>query len=179
MKCQKCDQKATFHITELTGGKPQELHLCEEHARDYLTQSDAVENEAPSLAGALAQQLVGQTAEELKRLDQRPCPVCGITFHDFRSQGRLGCPHDYVFFQKELQPLVLNIHGESQHVGKQPKRTHGDTDQKTELIRLRREMKTAVSEEDYEKASRIRDQIRQIEQAEPGQPPGAAGAPAE
>ena len=165
MKCQKCDQKATFHITELTGGKPQELHLCEEHARDYLTQPDASEGETPSLAGALAEQLVvGQTAEELKRLDQRACPVCGITFHDFRNQGRLGCPHDYVFFAKELQPLVVNIHGEAEHSGKRPKRMQGDTDQKTELIRLRREMKAAVAAEEYERASQLRDQIKYIEQ---------------
>ena len=24
MKCQQCDKPATFHITELTGGKPQD-----------------------------------------------------------------------------------------------------------------------------------------------------------
>ena len=65
---------------------------------------------------------------------------------------------------------MLNIHGESQHTGKRPKRTHGDTDQKTELSRLRREMKAAVGEENYEKASQIRDQIRQIEQADEGGP---------
>ena len=29
MKCQQCEKPATFHITELTGGQPQELHLCE------------------------------------------------------------------------------------------------------------------------------------------------------
>src|SRR5690606_383463 len=113
MKCQKCDKTATFHITELTGGKPQELHLCEEHAKEYLTQAETEPTGAPSLAGALAQQLaVGQTADELSRLDKRTCPVCGITFSEFRSQGRLGCPHDYVCFQKELGPLILNIHGE-------------------------------------------------------------------
>ena len=45
----------------------------------------------------MAQQMaVGQTAEELAHLDQQACPVCGITFYEFRSQGRLGCPHDYV-----------------------------------------------------------------------------------
>ena len=37
MKCQKCERPATFHITELEGGKHTELHLCEEHARGYLT----------------------------------------------------------------------------------------------------------------------------------------------
>ena len=66
------------------------------------------------MAAALAQQMaIGQTAEELARLDQQACPVCGITFYEFRSQGRLGCPHDYVCFQAQLEPLIVNIHGES------------------------------------------------------------------
>jgi protein arginine kinase activator len=166
MKCQRCEKQATFHITELTGGKPHELHLCENHAREYLTESEAQEAAAPSLAGALAQQLaVGQTAEELARLDQQACPICGITFYEFRNQGRLGCPHDYLCFQKELEPLIVNIHGETEHVGKRPKRTPGDTDRQTELIRLRREMKEAIQGEEYERASKLRDEIRQIEEA--------------
>jgi protein arginine kinase activator len=164
MKCQKCDKPATFHITELTGGKPQELHLCEEHAREYLTESEPEAAGSTSLAGALAQQLaVGQTAEELARLDQQACPICGITFFEFRNQGRLGCPHDYVCFQKELDPLILNIHGEIEHVGKRPQRSPGNTDRQTELIRLRRELKEAVVGENYERASELRDEIRQIE----------------
>lgn len=163
MKCQQCDKPATFHITELTGGKAEELHLCEEHARDYLTQSSDGESESPSLAGALAQQLaVGQTAEELARLDQRTCPVCGITFYEFRNKGRLGCPHDYVCFEKELEPLLLNIHGATEHVGKRPKGSLVATEQMTELIRIRREMKQAVEQEEYEKASELRDRIQQI-----------------
>ena len=114
MKCQKCERPATFHITELEGGKHTELHLCEEHARGYLTQGDGEPGAAPSMGSALAQHLaVGQTAEELKRLDQRSCPICGITFYEFRNQGRLGCPHDYVCFEKELEPLIANIHGET------------------------------------------------------------------
>jgi protein arginine kinase activator len=32
----------------------------------------------------------------------------------------LGCPHDYVFFEKELEPLIANIHGETTHKGKKP-----------------------------------------------------------
>ena len=166
MKCHKCEKTATFHITELTGGKPQELHLCEEHAREYLTESDAEQPTVSNLAGALAQQLVGGTAEELARLDQQACPICGITFYEFRNQGRLGCPHDYVCFQKQLDPLILNIHGENAHLGKHPQRSPGNTDRQTELIRLRREMKEAISSEDYEKASQLRDEIRQIERSE-------------
>jgi len=168
MKCQQCERPATFHITELTGGKPQELHLCEEHARQYLTSSGSEPPAAGSMAAALAQQMVqhmaiGQTAEELAQLDQQSCPVCGITFYEFRSQGRLGCPHDYTCFQTQLEPLLLNIHGETEHVGKSPQRRVGESERRTQLIRLRREMKEAIEGEDYERASKLRDQIRQIE----------------
>ena len=164
MKCQQCDKQATFHITELTGGKPQELHLCEDHARQYLTASSSEAASPGIMAAALAQQMVvGQTAEELARLDQQVCPVCGISFYEFRSQGRLGCPHDYVCFHAQLEPLIVNIHGEAEHVGKRPRRPAGGSEGRTQLIRLRREMKKAIDEEHYERASQLRDEIQRIE----------------
>jgi len=164
MKCQQCDKPATFHITELTGGKPQELHLCEEHAKQYLTASSEEPTGGGGMAALLAHKMaLGQTAEELARLDQQACPVCGITFYEFRSQGRLGCPHDYVCFQAQLGPLLTNIHGESEHVGKHPRRPGGGSETRTQLIRLRREMKEAIDEERYERASALRDEIQRIE----------------
>jgi protein arginine kinase activator len=164
MKCQYCEKPATFHITELLGEEPQELHLCEDHARVYLNPTTAKEQGAASKeSGASAQVKVGQTAEELARLDQQACPVCGITFYEFRNVGRLGCPHDYVCFEDELEPLIVNIHGDTQHVGKRPKHGVHGTDQQTRLIQLRREMREAVEQEDYERASERRDEIRRIE----------------
>ena len=165
MKCQKCDRAATFHITDLVDGEPSELHLCEECAGTFLTPSqEEAQDVMPAMAGLLAQHLaVGETADELARLDQRACPVCGITFLQFRKQGRLGCPHDYVFFEKELEPLLMSIHDQTQHVGKVPKRCPHGADQQTQLIRLRREMKEAVTAEEYERASELRDKIREIE----------------
>jgi protein arginine kinase activator len=167
MKCQKCDKPATFHITDLVDGKPNELHLCEECAHKFLAPNveEASEN-LPTMAGLLAQHLaVGETAEELARLDEVTCPVCGITFLEFRKQGRLGCPHDYVCFANELEPLLLNIHGETRHVGKVPKRCSKNAEQQTQLIVLRRQMKDAVAAEEYERASHLRDEIRKIEQS--------------
>lgn len=166
MKCQHCEKQATFHITELTDNQPQELHLCTDHAQQYLAPVEADDIDQPdvSLAGMLAKQLkVGQTAEELARLDQQSCPICGITFYEFRHEGRLGCPHDYVCFEDDLDPLIVNIHGDTKHVGKHPKRGEMGTEKQTELIRLRREMKQAVETEDYELASQLRDNIRHIE----------------
>ena len=167
MKCQQCDKPATFHITELTGGKPQEMHLCQEHATEYLTQSSGEPVVAGNLAAVMAQQMaLGQTAEELAALDQQRCPVCGISFYEFRSQGRLGCPNDYVAFRTQLEPLLMNVHGELEHVGKTPSRSAKRSLDRTQLIRLRREMGEAVAGEEYERASRLRDEIRQIDSTE-------------
>lgn len=164
MKCQRCEKPATFHITELASGQHQELHLCEGCAREYLSQTEQEPQQASGLSHLFSQQLeVGKTAEELAKLDQRACPVCGITFYEFRSKGRLGCPHDYVYFAKELEPLLLNVHGETEHTGRRPQKLQGGTDRQTDLIRLRREMADAVRREEYEKASQLRDEIRRIE----------------
>ena len=172
MKCQQCDKPATFHITELAGGKPQELHLCEDHARQYLTQSTTEPSSVGQMASVLAQHMmqkmqVGQTAQELAELDQQACPVCGITFYEFRSQGRLGCPHDYVAFHPQLEPLILNIHGETEHVGKVPRRAPKGSERRTQMIRLRRDLKEAVDAERYERAKELRDEIRKIEAEQP------------
>ena len=86
--------------------------MCEDHAREYLNSSGHEPTGTGSMAAVLAQQMaqqmaVGQTAAELAELDQQTCPVCGITFYEFRSQGRLGCPHDYTCFEAQLEPLML------------------------------------------------------------------------
>ena len=166
MKCQKCDKSATFHITELADGKPHEIHLCEEHARAYLSkgmeQTEDVENLAAVFAQQLAQQGIGQAAKDLSQLDKKKCPYCGGSFYEFREKGRLGCPHDYTFFASHLEPLLVNIHGDTEHVGKTPSHGVEASQERTELLRLRREMDEAVQAERYEDASRIRDEIRRI-----------------
>lgn len=166
MKCQHCEKPATFHITELTEPNgPQILHLCEDHVREYLSGGNSSGGEPTSaLAGMLSKQLkLDQTAEQLAAVDQKVCPLCGITFAEFRQTGRLGCPYDYVCFYDDLEPLLLNIHGAREHVGKRPSKAQGAPDHQHRLIKLRKEMKAAIDKEDYEHAGRIRDEIRQLE----------------
>ena len=101
--------------------------------------------------------------EESESYGQLVCPNCEITFKEFRSQGRLGCPHDYNAFAKELTPLLENIHGETQHVGKCPKRAPEASQKQYELIKLRGRLRAAIDAEDYETAAQIRDEIRELE----------------
>jgi protein arginine kinase activator len=172
MKCQYCEKPATFHITELTQpGGPSVMHLCEEHARSFLHKDQS--SPAASIAGALAKQLnLGQTKAELAELDQKECPVCGISFFEFRNTGRLGCPYDYKHFEPDLTPLLTNIHDSLQHHGKQPRRAAASADNQAQMIQLRREMEEAIECENYERASEIRDELRRMEEAAAAQNSG-------
>jgi protein arginine kinase activator len=94
---------------------------------------------------------------------QHECPQCGVKFVEFRNTGRLGCPHDYNEFRAELLPLLENIHGETKHCGKAPRRLPGNKQAQSELLQLRNRLKQAVTKEDYEEAARLRDRIRTLE----------------
>ncbi len=156
-KCGRCSKPAVLHITELRHGEVQALHLCESCAKQYLSQAptEAIEEMPPGAES--------EAGDDLDELDQRACPSCGITFKEFRAQGRLGCPHDYIAFEDELLPLLENIHGETEHCGKIPKRAPDSSQQQFRLIKLRSELRTAVEEERYEDAARLRDEIRHVE----------------
>ena len=166
MKCQKCAKPATFHITDIVEkGKHREFHFCDEHARQHLAPPEEA-LEAPTMS-EIAKKLIVSAPGSLREpspADKQVCPVCQVTFLEFRNSGRLGCPYDYEVFRDELMPLLENIHGETRHVGKVPRRAPRNTQQQTTLIQLRNELKRAVAAEDYEAAARLRDSIKQIEQ---------------
>jgi protein arginine kinase activator len=164
-KCQKCSKPATIHITEIMQGSVLEFHFCEEHARQQLS------SEEPGKGSAAAEKPVSKFAavgrgRDTSELDKQTCPVCGISFLEFRNAGRLGCPHDYDAFHEELIPLLESIHGETQHGGKMPKRVPPDRRRQMELIQLRQALRQAVTSENYEEAARLRDRIQKMEKGE-------------
>jgi protein arginine kinase activator len=161
MKCQKCTKAATLHITEvLTEDQFEELHLCEECAHKYLYEPQA---KGPSSKTTSAPPL--PEGEEEPGALHRECSICGLKFVDFRNSGRLGCPHDYQEFREELTPLLENIHGETRHCGKTPRRLPQSKQTASDLVRLRKQLHQAVNREAYEEAARLRDQIRKLEES--------------
>jgi protein arginine kinase activator len=158
-KCDRCAKPAVYHITEIRDGEAQAMHFCEQCAKQHLSHPDT-ENGPDSGGGEKA--LTGES-DKFDEVDQQICPNCGISFKEFRSQGRLGCPHDYIAFQEELLPLLENIHGETQHIGKTPKRAPHASQKQYKLIKLRNRLRTAIDEEMYEEAARIRDEIQTAE----------------
>jgi protein arginine kinase activator len=161
MKCQKCTKAATLHITEVVSDDQfEELHLCEECANKYLYEPQQKGSGSKGGEGSPADE-----GEETSALNARECPVCGLKFVEFRNSGRLGCPHDYQEFREELAPLLENIHGETRHCGKTPRRLPLSKLTQSELIQLRNRLKLAVHREDYEEAAKLRDRIKQLEES--------------
>ena len=157
MKCGRCSKQAVLHITEVRKGEAQSLHFCDSCGKDYLNHPKVSKAESPE---------EGADPLALDELDLKQCPNCGIAFKEFRALGRLGCPHDYVVFEEDLLPLLENIHGDTTHVGKIPKRSPNASQLQFQLIKLRNELRLCIEEERYEDAARIRDAIRQMEESQ-------------
>ena len=158
MNCQRCPKQATLHITEVLGeDRFEEVHLCEGCAKKYLYESQQKKT-SPS-----------DEAEAVEVVEQAPagprCPECGISFLEFRNHGRFGCPHDYDEFKADLLPLMESVHGDVRHAGKTPRRAPRTKTAQAELTQLRQRLQALVTEENYEEAARVRDRIKQLEEA--------------
>jgi protein arginine kinase activator len=70
-------------------------------------------------------------------------------------------------FEKDLTPLLHRAHeGATHHLGKVPARRGGTgvpAKRAVDLTRLRKELQRAVEAEDYERAAKLRDQIKVAE----------------
>lgn len=160
MKCDNCNNHATVHLTEIKGGKKVEKHLCEQCAQQM--EGIAVKSHTP-INELLTNFVLAHSG--IVKQETGACEHCGITWAEFRQSGLLGCEHDYTLFEKDLLPLLQRAHeGATHHVGKVPQRRAATTTKSarpvTDLAKLRRELAKAVETEDYERAAKLRDQIR-------------------
>ncbi len=157
-KCDKCSRPATIYLTEIVNGSKIEKHLCEDCAA-----SEGITVKANMSISQLLEDLILKSPGS-HETQQLKCDVCGLTFSEFRSQGTLGCPNDYEAFSKALDPLLERAHeGMTQHTGKIPHRAEPSQKKHTAILRLRAQLRSAVSCEDYELAARLRDQIKEFE----------------
>jgi len=163
MLCDVCGKNpATVHLTEIIDDQMNELHLCEDCARE---KSAAMEQQfgLSDLLAGMAEVSKPTTAKELETPAVK-CPTCGLSYADFKKIGRLGCGECYTVFRKYLAPLLKRIHGSTQHTGKSPSNIPiKDTKKKTDIQELRLRLQKAIDEEAFEEAARLRDQIKEME----------------
>jgi protein arginine kinase activator len=159
MLCQNCKKHtATVHLTDLVGGEKQERHLCEACA----SQEGVMIKQHVSINDVLNSFLMCQAG--VQELSKVKCPECGLSFVEFRSQGVLGCPHDYQAFGEALANVIERAQdGRTHHTGKQPGQVVTIDPNQQKKLDLQRELREAVEQEDYERAARLRDQIGELD----------------
>jgi protein arginine kinase activator len=165
--CQNCNEKeATVHITKIINGNKSEVHLCEDCAKqkNEFNLSSHFGFGMPLSFQNILEGFVDVMDDAPKYVKKENiCPVCGMSFDNFRKTGRLGCGNCYDAFNDNMMPLIRRVHGNIQHNGKVPRRTGGILKVKRDVERLRDELRIAISREEYEKAAELRDQIKKLE----------------
>jgi protein arginine kinase activator len=163
MLCEDChENEAEVLITEVDAdGNLKERHLCKGCAskKGYL-----LDKEKPLLQmfnEFLKEQVEG---EESKKDEELRCSVCGMSWAEFRSIGRFGCEKCYHEFGDRVEKLISRIQGTTQHVGRKASQDQAMVSLEMEKKRLRQELATAIQKEEYEKAARIRDDLRKYEE---------------
>ena len=160
MLCDICGKNpATVHLTEIIDSQMNELHLCEECAREKSEQMEQQFGLSDLLAGLADFE---KSAKETETVSVK-CANCGLAYADFKKIGRLGCGECYNAFRRYLGPLLKRIHGSSQHIGKSPVKLAKATKRKVDVQDLRNRLQKAIETEAFEEAARIRDQIRELE----------------
>lgn len=176
MKCEKCGKnEATMYYKETVNGVTRELHLCPACAQSE-NLGGAFENAFESMNhfwsdpfhsffgggfDSLWNDMLGAPTATMLGTE-RKCPGCGMTESELRQSGRVGCPQCYTTFADILTPYVQKIHGATRHISTPPT-PPAQTPTADPLQALREQLKTAVQNEDYEQAARLRDEIRKKE----------------
>ena len=159
MLCDICKQNvATVHLTQMVDGKTKKVDLCE-----ACSKAKGVDDPTGfSLADLLLGLGAAQEMEQAMAGAEIKCPHCGFTQADFKKAGRLGCSDCYATFAEGLESLLRTMHKGTKHVGKVPQVFKQSQDLSEKLKGLQNKLEKAVTEEDFETAARVRDEITQV-----------------
>lgn len=158
--CDECGaENPVVHLTQVINNKMTMLHLCESCAS--VKGLDTSPGPISPLTAFISQ--MGSQPAKPSGLQDR-CSFCGLSYADFKEVGRLGCPECWTTFRGSLEKLLRRVHGSTNHVGKvylPPNPTSNEMDRRLEGLRNR--LDRAVESEDFERAAKLRDQIRSLE----------------
>ena len=159
MQCESCGAcEANVHLTHVVDGVSREAHLCEECA----SKNGININGAMSLTDILVG--LGAMEEAGDERGAKVCSFCGLKSAEFRKGSRLGCAACYDVFGQELKTIVSDMQKGPKHVGKAPGKTAAGGAKDKRLADLERDLEAAIAEEAFEKAAKLRDAIKAMEQ---------------
>ena len=152
--CEDCGANpATVHLTRIVNETNQISHLCEECSR----------KKGLSITGSSISITPEGPMPETQPEQDTACPRCQLKFSEFKTKGWLGCSDCYRHFEKDIDSLLIQVHGSTTHKGKLYR--HGEPDKLDEkaIERLKNELNEAIEKEEFELAALIRDTIHSFD----------------
>ncbi|MDR0958125.1 MAG: UvrB/UvrC motif-containing protein [Clostridiales bacterium] len=166
MLCENCNKRVAEVIIRqsVSGGATTETFLCSECAMQQMGGAPIefiVKNFMNSIMGA-GSELFGNTPQSSLVIENKECPVCGLSYEGFKATGRLGCANCYDAFRIQLIPVMKSVHGAAEHIGKFPKRGAAGLSRMREVEQLKVKLKNLIEQEEFEEAARVRDKIKEL-----------------
>ena len=165
MMCEDCGiRTAKFHLMTIINGEKVERNLCPVCMAKHQKQIPGMD--FSNLAGILNSILENKAGQDKKEVDpeiaQISCEQCGMTYGEFQKCGMLGCAGCYKAFKTPMSALLQRLHGNTQHAGRIPDGAHSGVSIRINIDRLKQKLQTAIADEEYEQAAKIRDAIRAL-----------------
>jgi len=159
MMCEKCGKNpATTHVKTVINGVIRQNHLCSYCAAKEGYNSFGNLSLANLLTSMFSDTASGNTIS-------RRCECCGSSFSDIVESGRVGCSECYETFREELLPSLNRLHGKALHVGTAPvKEISPKETLEQKIANLKADMQKAIESEDFEKAAKLRDEIKSLKE---------------
>lgn len=91
------------------------------------------------------------------------------SYSDIAKSGHVGCAKCYEIFGDQLLPSIRRIHGNTTHCGKNSRfgtkkaEKSAEMTKKDKIKALKKELDKAISEQNFEHAAELRDQIKEME----------------
>lgn len=169
MLCQSCQKKqANTHIKTIVNGELTEMVLCSDCA-EKMGYGNVFSHMFD--IGSLMSGFMGEPTTSALATEQR-CPMCGSTFSAISKSGKVGCARCYDVFYDRLLPSIKRIHGNTVHTGKKaaaPQQPKAEPQKKSDRISiLNQELKTAIDNQEFEKAAELRDKINELKSQQGG-----------
>jgi len=184
MVCQNCgENEANVRYREIINGEKREFILCEKCSKelgiDSLDFSMPI-NFSSFFGGILGEYDSLDFPKLITSTQELKCNFCNMTYDEFMKYGKFGCANCYSAFQDRIEPILKTVHGDNQYLGRKSKVSEKKTEKEdvrkssvnnkkdqeekssndvVAIEKLQEQLRNAISEERYEDAAHIRDEI--------------------
>jgi len=157
--CDICgEREAVIKIERSWGRRTDELMLCESCAAEL-----GVDTASRMPTPTVEELVSGAFSSDSETDDDARCDNCGRLYGEIRRTGEVGCSQCYAMFERRIRSILERRPAPAQHTGKYPERLLVYKRFFVDRERLRRRLEAAVSEEDYEQAARLRDELAEVD----------------